>query len=81
MTWTITDTYFPDRMIENGNKYLTANGYMGYRGTLEEYGKEQFCAVNILGVYDQVGINGENQSMRPIHWPSNYLLIINLLVC
>lgn len=55
MTWTISDTYFPNKIIENGNKYLIANGYMGYRGTLEEFGKDQLCAVNLLGIYDQVG--------------------------
>ena len=66
MTWTISDTYLPDKIIENGNKYLTANGYMGYRGTLEEFGKEQFCAVNLLGIYDQVG----EQWREPINAPN-----------
>lgn len=38
-----------------GNKYLTGNGYFGIRGTMEEYTKEQMCAINLSGVYDKVG--------------------------
>lgn len=37
-----------------GNKFLTGNGYMGLRGTLEEYTKEQMCAINLAGIYDRV---------------------------
>jgi nigerose phosphorylase len=37
-----------------GNNYLLANGYMGYRGTLEEYTKEQHVACILTGIYDQV---------------------------
>lgn len=39
----------------NGNRFLTGNGYFGIRGTLEEYTKEQMCAVNMAGIYDRVG--------------------------
>ena len=38
-----------------GNKFLTGNGYMGLRGTMEEYTKEQMCAINLAGIYDRVG--------------------------
>ncbi len=38
-----------------GNKFLIGNGYMGIRGTLEEYKKEQLPAINLSGIYDQVG--------------------------
>lgn len=38
-----------------GNKFLCGNGYMGVRGTLSEYGKEQLACINLAGVYDQVG--------------------------
>lgn len=34
---------------------MTGNGYMGFRGTLEEFGKEQLAAVTLAGVYDQAG--------------------------
>lgn len=47
--------YDPRRNTDNGNRYLIGNGYMGVRGTLEEFTKEQLAAVNLAGLYDQVG--------------------------
>lgn len=35
--------------------FLTGNGAMGVRGTLCEYRKEYMPAINLGGVYDQVG--------------------------
>ncbi|MCL2256480.1 MAG: glycoside hydrolase family 65 protein [Firmicutes bacterium] len=35
-----------------GTKFLIGNGYMGVRGTMEEYGAEYMPAVNIAGVYN-----------------------------
>lgn len=56
MTWLIRDDqYDPGRIEMNGSKFLIANGYMGYRGTLEEYGKGQLVACTLAGVYDKVG--------------------------
>lgn len=40
---------------DNGNRFLTGNGYMGIRGTLDEHGREQLAAVNLAGIYDKVG--------------------------
>ncbi|WP_438434831.1 glycoside hydrolase family 65 protein [Gorillibacterium sp. sgz500922] len=45
----------PGRIVALGNKFMTGNGYLGYRGTLEEYTKEQLVAVNLAGLYDRVG--------------------------
>ncbi|WP_461198742.1 glycosyl hydrolase family 65 protein [Enterococcus sp. N249-2] len=70
MTWTISETYEADKISQNGNKFLIANGFMGYRGTLEEFGKEQFCAVNLLGIYDQVGA----QWREPINAPNPFAI-------
>ena len=42
-----------DQIINDGNKYLIGNGYMGYRGTLDEDTKEQLVAVNLPRVYDK----------------------------
>lgn len=39
----------------HGNMFLTGNGAMGVRGTLCEYRKEYMPAINLGGVYDQVG--------------------------
>ncbi len=36
-----------------GNMFLLGNGHLGYRGTLEEYKKEQLVGLNIIGFYDQ----------------------------
>lgn len=44
-----------ENIVTNGNKYMTGNGYMGCRGTLEEFGKEQLAALTLAGVYDQAG--------------------------
>lgn len=52
----ITDAGFhPDKIPDFGNKYFTGNGYLGVRGTMEEYGKEQMAAVNLSGIYDRHG--------------------------
>lgn len=47
--------YHPDRVELNGSRFLLSNGYMGYRGTLEEAEKEDLVACTLAGVYDQVG--------------------------
>lgn len=39
----------------NGSKFSLGNGYMGYRGTMEEFGCEQLVACTLAGVYDRVG--------------------------
>ncbi len=57
MAWTITETSQIDAKASDrlGNKFLTGNGYMGYRGTLEEYTKEQRTATIVSGLYDKAG--------------------------
>lgn len=56
MSWIISEA---DRQLEKtidfGNKFLIGNGYFGYRGTMEEYGKEELPACNLSGIYDQQG--------------------------
>lgn len=49
----VIDTYRKEDIILDGNRFLLANGHIGYRGTLEEYGKEQLVGLTIAGVYDQ----------------------------
>ncbi len=56
ISWEIKEKVFNEGKIsENGNKFLIGNGYMGIRGTLPEYEKEQFPAINLSGIYDKVG--------------------------
>ena len=38
-----------------GNVYQIANGYMGYRGTLDEFGPEEFVGITLAGIFDGVG--------------------------
>lgn len=42
-------------IMRSGNVYQIANGYMGCRGTLDEFGPEQFAGITLAGLYDRVG--------------------------
>lgn len=54
--WIIRDdTFTAENIAWYGNKFLIGNGYLGIRGTMEEYGQEHLPAINLAGVYDQVG--------------------------
>lgn len=69
MSWIIEEKSFVKENVElNGNKFLLGNGYMGYRGTMEEYGKEQLVACNLLGLYDRVG----DQWREPVNAPNGF---------
>jgi nigerose phosphorylase len=54
--WRIEESgYSPRRTEILGSKFLIANGSLGYRGTLEEHGKEALVACTLSGVYDRRG--------------------------
>ena len=56
MQWLIENNNSPQEAApDNGNRFLVGNGYMGIRGTLDEHGRDQLAAVNLAGIYDQVG--------------------------
>jgi nigerose phosphorylase len=42
-------------VMRRGNVYQISNGYMGYRGTLDEFGPEQLVGITIAGIFDKVG--------------------------
>lgn len=44
-----------DKSLEtsNENRFLVGNGYLGIRGSLEEYKKELLPAINLAGIYDK----------------------------
>ncbi|MBN2504225.1 MAG: glycoside hydrolase family 65 protein [Bacilli bacterium] len=44
-----------NEIILDGIRYLLGNGYFGYRGTLSEYTKAEMVALNLNGIYDQMG--------------------------
>lgn len=55
-TWIINDNKFSaDNIAWYGNKFLIGNGYIGIRGTMEEYGTSELPSINLAGIYDQVG--------------------------
>jgi nigerose phosphorylase len=56
MSWIVRETDFDKEKIPHrGNKFMTGNGVMGIRGTMEEYGKNELAAITLAGVFDQVG--------------------------
>lgn len=54
--WMIqSGAYSAEETADLGNQFFTGNGYLGIRGTLEEYGKDQLAAINLAGIYDRYG--------------------------
>jgi trehalose/maltose hydrolase-like predicted phosphorylase len=76
MTWTVCEEKFNKKnIISNGNKFIIGNGFMGFRGTLEEYTKKELVACNLSGLYDKYGDNWR----EPINAPNGLFteIIIN----
>ncbi len=57
-----------------GNKFLTGNGYFGVRGTMEEYRKEQMCAINMAGIYDRAG----DAWREPVNAPNPFYAALSI---
>ncbi len=75
MKWEINQKgYKPEDITTEGNRFLIGNGYMGVRGTLEEYTKEQLVAVNLSGIYDKVG----NGWREPLNAPNGLYTYIKV---
>ncbi len=52
-SWIIAKNSFEKPDIEqHGSKFLIGNGYLGYRGTMEEYTAQELVAVNLAGFFD-----------------------------
>ena len=53
----ISNTFTNDQesIMRNGNVYQIANGYMGYRGTLDEFGPDELVGITLAGIFDRVG--------------------------
>lgn len=74
MNWTVSERSFePGRITTNGNKYMTGNGYVGFRGVLEEFGKEQLTAVTLAGVYDRAG----DKWREPVNAPNGMFTVVS----
>jgi nigerose phosphorylase len=69
MQWVLKNQDYDRAKIElNGNNFLLANGYMGYRGTLEEYTKQQHTACTLSGIYDQLS----GKWREPVNAPNGF---------
>ncbi len=55
-----------EAVMRSGNVYQIANGYMGYRGTLDEFGPEQLVGITLAGIFDRVG----NNWREPVNAPN-----------
>jgi kojibiose phosphorylase len=56
--WSISTAEHTDgkeTIMRRGNVYQIANGYMGYRGTLDEFTSEQLVGITLAGIFDRVG--------------------------
>jgi kojibiose phosphorylase/nigerose phosphorylase len=68
--WELTqEGYDPERAEENGNRFLTGNGFVGVRGTLDEDKKDRLVAWNLAGVYDR---HGDNLWREPVNAPNGF---------
>jgi nigerose phosphorylase len=52
-----TDKFINEKesIMRTGNVYQIANGYMGYRGTLDEFGPDELVGITLAGIFDRVG--------------------------
>jgi kojibiose phosphorylase len=56
--WKVSTNKFineKESIMRNGNVYQIANGYMGYRGTLDEFGPDELVGITLAGIFDRVG--------------------------
>ena len=62
-----------DNIVSYGNMFLIGNGHLGYRGTLEEYKKEQMVGLNVAGFYDRY----EDKWRESVNIPNPFYVEIN----
>ena len=54
--WLISEEGFStEKITERENRFFCGNGYLGIRGSLQEFRKEHLPAINLSGIYDKVG--------------------------
>lgn len=67
MDWCIKEEGLPQGKVEfYGSKFCIGNGYFGYRGTLEEYGKAELVSCTLSEVFDDNG----NGWREPVNMPN-----------
>ena len=56
--WSVVSRKFAndaESIMRAGNVFQIANGYMGYRGTLDEFGPKELVGITLAGIFDRVG--------------------------
>ena len=83
MSWIVRENGFdPERIAHHGNKFMIGNGVLGYRGTLEEFGKNELTATIVAGLYDKVGdqwrepVNAPNGLATTVFWNGEQLSVL-----
>ncbi len=59
-------------IADHGSRFLLGNGYLGVRGTLAEYKKEQLVAINLAGIYHQAGDGWR----EPLNAPNPFFAVL-----
>ena len=82
--WKISKSNFEQSDVElHGSKYIIGNGFMGYRGTMEEYTDKQLVSVNLAGLFDRNGnkwresVNAPNPLFTAVETKGKILSLIN----
>ena len=64
--WKLNEVSFKKERVElQGSRMLIGNGFMGYRGTLDEFRKTQLVALNMAGLFDRNGDNWRESVNAP----------------
>ena len=65
--WEIEDTGITaESIIQNGNRMFCGNGFMGYRGTVDEADKSDMTGLIVNGIYDRHG----DKWREPVNLPN-----------
>ncbi len=59
--------YLRKEQVPLGSKLLISNGYIGYRGTLDEYNSSDFVALNLNGLFDGETIKESVNAFNPLY--------------
>ena len=49
----IQNSFDPGQIVTTGSNFMIGNGYLGYRGTFENWGPEEFVACIVTDTWDQ----------------------------
>ena len=69
--WMIEDSGITEEnIIQNGNRLFCGNGFMGYRGTVDEAEKSDMTGLIVNGIYDRHG----DKWREPVNFPNPLFL-------